>query len=135
MNVIEINRRKTFSLVEAQELLPIIWNITQTYSRRVQTLLSRVEALQGHSQNRTAELEQEVNSLVQEWQNKMEKLGIHTKGLWIADFDSGDGYYCWKFPEDKIQYWHKYSDGFSGRKMIATIPVPPPSPSHPEINA
>lgn len=117
-NVFELNRRKLFSLAEAQKLLPLILRITQHYSKRVQVLLGRVEAIQGHSESRVHDLEEQVNLLVQEWQTKMEKLGAHTKGLWIADLDSGDGYFCWKFPEEKIEYWHKYSDGFSGRQKI-----------------
>lgn len=117
-NVFELNRRKLFSLTEAQALLPLILRITQQYSKRVQVLLGRVEAIQGHSETRVHDLEEQVNSLVQEWQTKMEKLGAHTKGLWIADLDSGDGYFCWKFPEERIEYWHKYSDGFSGRQKI-----------------
>lgn len=117
-NVFELNRRKLFSLVEAQSILPLILRITQQYSKRVQVLLGRVEAIQGHSENRVHDLEEQVNVLVQEWQTKMEKLGAHTKGLWIADLDSGDGYFCWKFPEERIEYWHKYSDGFSGRQKI-----------------
>ena len=121
MNIFELNRRRVFTLEEAQEILPLIWRITQNYSRRVQVLLARAEAIQGSSETRVAELEEEINQLVQEWQTKMEKLGAQTKGLWIADFDSGEGYFCWKFPEEKISYWHEYSDGFSGRQRIETI--------------
>ena len=40
------------------------------------------------------------------------------KGMWLADFDAGNGYYCWKFPENEIRFWHGYKDGFSGRVEI-----------------
>jgi hypothetical protein len=38
--------------------------------------------------------------------------------LWIEDFDAGDGYFCWKFPERQIEFWHHYNDGFSKRIRV-----------------
>ena len=37
------------------------------------------------------------------------------KGLWLVDFDSGDGYWCWAYPEDDLGYWHSYEGGFGAR--------------------
>ena len=42
-------------------------------------------------------------------------LGLEVKGLWLVDFDSGAGYYCWKYPESSLEYFHGYDEGFSGR--------------------
>jgi hypothetical protein len=36
----------------------------------------------------------------------------------MADFDNGEGFYCWKYPEIKINHWHGYQDGFSGRILV-----------------
>ena len=47
-------------------------------------------------------------------------LGVEVKGLWLADFDSGDGYYyCWKLGEDDIEHFHRYETGFAGRRPIS----------------
>ena len=116
-HIIEINRRSVFTHDEAQELLPIIFRITKAYSQKAEVLLARLEAI-GSQEILTTSLESQVNQLIQEWQNKVQKLGALPKGLWIADFDSGDGYFCWKFPERSIQFWHKYSDGFSKRVQV-----------------
>jgi hypothetical protein len=35
-----------------------------------------------------------------------------------VDFDNGDGYYCWCYPEHSITHYHGYSDGFAGRMKI-----------------
>ncbi len=122
MDVIEINRRSVFSLEEAREVLPVVFRITKSYSQKVDVLLERLDGLNGVSgisggkgENQVISLENQVNQLIQEWQGKMQKLGALPKGLWIADFDSGDGYYCWKFPERNIEFWHKYTDGYSKR--------------------
>lgn len=116
-NVIELKPKKIFDYEGIIELLPIVLRITRQYSDRVAKLISKLELIRGQDQN-VSVVEAEINSLIQEWQVKVEKLGAITKGLWIADFDSGDGYFCWKFPEDRIMYWHGYRDGFSGRKPI-----------------
>lgn len=116
-NVIELKPKKVFSYTDICQVLPVIIRITKSYSEKVNKLIQRLESM-NHSDAVTLQLENEVNSLIAEWQNKVEKLGALTKGLWIADFDSGDGYFCWKFPEEQILYWHGYRDGFSGRRPV-----------------
>ena len=34
------------------------------------------------------------------------------------DFDNGSGYYCWQYPEEGLQYYHTYEEGFRGRTRI-----------------
>lgn len=116
-NVIELKPRRVFSYTDIMELLPIIHRITRQYSEKVAKLIQKLEHVSGQEKLVSA-TELEINDLIQEWQVKVEKLGAVTKGLWIADFDSGDGYFCWKFPEEQILYWHGYRDGFSGRRPI-----------------
>ena len=49
-------------------------------------------------------------------------LGVEVKGLWLADFDSGDGYYyCWQLGEDDIEHFHRYETGFAGRRPITLL--------------
>ena len=118
-NVVEINRRSVFSLDEARELLPIIYRITKAYSQKVEVLIERLDSMIGQREALVTHIENEVNNLIQEWQSKVQKLGALPKGLWIADFDSGDGYFCWKYPERNVEYWHKYTDGFSKRVHVS----------------
>lgn len=115
--IIELKPRKVFDYESINELLPIVHRITKQYSEKVKNLIQKLDHIAGQEQKVT-ETELEINNLIQEWQVKVEKLGAHTKGLWIADFDSGDGYFCWKFPEEQILYWHGYRDGFSGRRPV-----------------
>lgn len=117
-NIVELKPKKVFEYSEIQEILPIVLRITKQYSEKVNKLIQKLEHIR-HQEKNVSEVEIEINSLIQEWQIKVEKLGAVTKGLWIADFDSGDGYFCWKFPEEKILFWHGYRDGFSGRRPIS----------------
>ncbi|HSN87769.1 MAG TPA: DUF2203 family protein, partial [Thermoanaerobaculia bacterium] len=52
------------------------------------------------------------------WAGEMAAMGCEVKGLWLVDWDSGDGYYCWRFPEESIGFFHTYDDGFAGRIPI-----------------
>ena len=117
-NVIEINRKKTFDLPQARALLPVIYRFTEESSKEVKLNINRIDAYSDKSHPAVALIESEINLIIQKWQNKIEKLGGHPKGLWMADFDNGSGYYCWKFPENEINHWHGYQDGFSGRILI-----------------
>jgi hypothetical protein len=116
--VIEINRKKIFSLNEARALLPLVYRLTEDATQEMKTYLNRIEAYSDKSHPAVVELEAQMNAIVDRWQNKLQKLGTEPKGLWMADFDNGEGYYCWKFPEVQINHYHGYQDGFSGRIVI-----------------
>ncbi|RZJ28096.1 MAG: DUF2203 family protein [Chryseobacterium sp.] len=117
-NVIAINRRKVFSQEEVSTILPLVYRLTEDAQAEVKKIINFIDA---HSDKKSAvvhELETRLNDIVTRWQCKIEKLGAEPKGLWLADFDSGDGFFCWKFPETEILYWHGYQDGFTGRMLI-----------------
>ena len=71
---------------------------------------------------RKAPLEKGLVVLLQEWAASINDLGVDVKGLWLADFDSGDGYYyCWQLGEADIEYFHRYETGFAGRRPIERL--------------
>lgn len=119
--IINKSHTKTFTLGEVQSLLPLIYRMTEDVSKSVKYLMGCLEALPNKKSERGVELETQINESIQKWQNKMERLGARPKGLWLADFDYGKGYFCWKFPEVKILYKHGYQDGFTGRILISSI--------------
>lgn len=118
--VIEIGQRakRVFSLQEANELLPLIYHLTEESYLESKIILNQIKAFQQHQPKRAAELEIKMQQIVEKWQSKVERLGVQAQGLWIADFDNGSGYFCWKYPETKIGFQHGYKDGFSGRQQI-----------------
>jgi hypothetical protein len=52
------------------------------------------------------------------WAQQVQSLGAEVKGLWLVDWDSGDGYFCWRFPEETLAFFHTYEEGFAGRLPI-----------------
>jgi hypothetical protein len=117
--IIEISTKKIFHLEEAQQLVPVILRMTEVANLKVRSLLQKIEMLAEKDSQQCRDIESEIDTLIHQWQKKIEKLGALAKGLWLVDFDNGEGYFCWKFPERKIMFFHGYDDGFSGRKTIA----------------
>jgi hypothetical protein len=117
-NVIEINRKKVFMRHEVSKLLPLIYRLTEASQQEAGKIINFIEAHADKKCLAVLELEARLNEIVTRWQVKIEKLGGEPKGLWLADFDKGDGYFCWKFPETEICFWHGYQDGFTGRILI-----------------
>ncbi len=119
--VFSINSGRVFTLEQAQELLPIILKITRSYSEQVKVLVERIDNQPEGTKELNWRLEQEINTLIDTWKSKMNRLGVTPRGLWIGDFPTTSGYYCWKFPENKIDFWHSKDDGFSKRRSIYSL--------------
>lgn len=120
LNVLSISRSQHFALTEANDLLPIIFRITKSHSEKAQFLMSRIEHLPEGSAGLAASLEDQLHKEIAAWEAKVAKLGAEPRGLWLADFDAGDGYFCWKYPETRIEFWHGYNEGYSNRISVET---------------
>lgn len=119
--VVEFNRKVKFTLDKAQSILPIIYRITDDAQKEVRAITNRIDAYKDKLHPQVPILEKEIDQILETWQNKMTKLGCKPKGIWLVDFDNGQGYFCWKFPETQILYWHGYQDGFSGRRLVSDL--------------
>ena len=117
-NLVTLNTKRVFSLQDARHILPIVFKITEDASKKVRHLSTQIEGLRQAGADSVVQFESEIAETIDRWQEKIEKLGASPKGLWLADFDNGKGYFCWKYPEADIQFWHGYNDGYSGRNSI-----------------
>ena len=96
--------RKTFTYEEAAALLPEVQRLTADAADRVDEL--------------PEDAVDDYQRIVQEWAEAVMSFGIDVKGLWLIDFDSGSGYYCWQHPEPSLQHFHGYDEGFPGRVKL-----------------
>ena len=96
--------KRIFSYEEAIRLLPDVQRLTAEAVVRVDEL----------DEGDAAEYQQ----VVMEWAESILDMGVEVKGLWLVDFDSGGGYYCWKYPEPALEYFHGYEEGFTGRVKL-----------------
>jgi hypothetical protein len=97
-----------FSYEEASGLLPEVRLATEEAYQRVE----RLAASSGR------EAQAEADAVVQHWAQGLLARGLEIKGLWLVDFDNGNGYYCWRYPETRLEFYHSYEEGFGGRMRI-----------------
>lgn len=108
---------RRWTLDAARELLPEVRDRT---ARAVEAV-ERLEEERARHDERSPErrqIESRLQETVGRWARQMEALGLEVKGLWLVDFDTGGGYYCWKWPEERLDFFHGYEDGFAGRTRI-----------------
>jgi hypothetical protein len=108
---------RVFTLDDARAMLPEIQKMTAAAARQVEPLVAQLEALEEDSPEH-AHLEASVSLIVTAWAEAVRDFGAEAKGLWLVDFDAGNGYYCWKHPEATLSHYHGYEDGFAGRMKI-----------------
>ena len=115
--VFEFKKNKVFTMEEAEGLLPLVKRITREAVDQVTHLEQRLHEAEPDTGERVL-FEDELNEIVQRWSDKINKLGATPKGFWLVDFDNGNGYLCWKYNENSLNYFHDYATGFSGRTPI-----------------
>lgn len=109
--------KKIFTLDEARRQLPLVRELTQCCRDEVEELKLLMEA--ETDERRREAIEQRADERLQEWGRAILEIGAEPKGLWLVDFDSGDGFYfCWQLGEDQIEFIHEYEAGFTGRRKI-----------------
>jgi hypothetical protein len=130
---------RTFTLDEAQDLLPILEGLLRT-SIEGKKLIESVDAelqatvqrifLNGgmsinvvHFARRKAEREKAIQR-VKDAMGEIDAMGVQVKDLDIGLLDfpcEVDGeivLLCWKLGEKSITHWHGVAEGFAGRKPI-----------------
>lgn len=104
--------KRLFTYEEALNTFPFVRDLTAAAVRQIDELVEAAgeEERQG--------LEEACNRIAKAWAHEVTALGCEVKGLWLVDWDSGDGYYCWRHPEESIGFFHSYEEGFAGRIPI-----------------
>ncbi|RJP73600.1 MAG: DUF2203 family protein [Ignavibacteriales bacterium] len=119
-----MNEIKNFTIEEANKTLPYVKNIvrdilvTGTISRD----LSLDPAKSKQNSLQIEKLAERINSLIEE----LESIGCYYKdwsfNVGLVDFpamiDGNKVLLCWRSDEDEVKYYHDYSSGYAGRKLI-----------------
>jgi len=130
---------KTFTLDEAQALLPLVQSLLgrATESKEaagklqeeMQELVRRIFVSGGILVDISAAQKRRIalDALVQRAKDALEE--IDAIGVQVKDLDTGlldfpcllEGetvLLCWKRGEERIEFWHRVEDGFAGRQPI-----------------
>lgn len=114
------NETRVFTLAEAEEMFPLVRAITEAAWRELEPVRHKLESM-APVNPRIHDVERDYEAIVKRWMAKMNRLGLIVKGLWLVDFDTGDGYLCWKFPELHISHYHAYHEGYTGRRPLREV--------------
>ena len=109
---------RSWSLATARAMVSEVRRLTAAAVDAVDALETRRGDLRAGDDAARVALEQELASALAAWVRAMEALGVEVKGRWLVDFDNGRGYYCWRWPEEQLEYFHGYDEGFAGRVRI-----------------
>ena len=108
---------RRWTLEAAREMLPDVRSRTARAVAEAEALAEE-QALHPENEAGRRALAERIEAVVTRWAREMEALGLDVKGLWLVDFDSGSGYFCWQWPEERLEFYHGYEDGFAGRGRI-----------------
>jgi hypothetical protein len=108
---------KLFNLDEARELLDLVKRITDRHQQELIPIRYRLDRMLSNDPRR-AEIETEFERVVERWKVKMEQLGVYATSLWVVEFDVGDGYLSWRYPELSISHFRSYDSSLSERQKL-----------------
>jgi len=97
-------QKKLFNLAEANLLLPLVTKLTQSHCDALAPLQLRLDRMLSNDPRRTV-FEQQYQTHVSQWRGKIERLGATAAGLWVVEFEVGDGALNWRYPELQIAYF------------------------------
>ena len=117
-NLVRIEGPRVFTVQEVNSILPLVIKWTRNAKRQVDVLKYEFDQLDLSEEERRSHLLQQMDEIFSQWEQKLIRMGAKPSGTWVADFDFGEGYYCWKYPEPEILFWHGYEDGLSGRRSV-----------------
>ena len=102
---------RVFTLEEAKALMPAVRSMTGPVFLLAASLAEELSELDEQDDARAEALRDRLQVLVESWADGIRDLGADVKGLWLVDFDSGDGYWCWAYPEENIEHWGPTDSG------------------------
>jgi len=106
---------RSWTLEGARAVLP---DVRERTERAVEETERLVLAREGADERGAARVDAQIQAVIERWAREMEALGAEVKGVWLVDFDTGSGYYCWRWPETSLDHFHGYEEGFAGRARI-----------------
>ena len=83
-----MTERRRFTLVEAQQLLPSIRTLTEKAVNEAAQLSNDLQRLSRPIPARSVAVEA-LEAVVAAWTDRVRRLGLDVKGLWLVDFDNG----------------------------------------------
>ena len=117
--IFPLDEGRVFTLSEARALMPLVMKITTAAHKRLEPLRAQLQVVIPVNDDSSQAVEQAYRKVVQDWIDKLQRLGVTASDLWVVHFDTGDGHLCWRFPELRLASFHLYEDCEHGRRAVA----------------
>ena len=106
------------SLEQANQLMPYVQGITEKAAREVLVLAQERDLYEIDEPGYQACVGK-IQEVIDAWVAQVDRAGLKANGLWAVDFDKGDGYYSWKYPEPSLEYCRQDEGGAgSGKREL-----------------
>ncbi|MGK0367728.1 MAG: hypothetical protein ACI9QD_000866 [Thermoproteota archaeon] len=89
------------SFDDAENLIGLITTISRKTKLAITVLNSQADEFRGQT-IQSGELQNDVNSELQKWSEKMNKLGVTPVAMYKVRFDTVEGIFYWEFPGFKL---------------------------------
>lgn len=109
-NVIPIHSRRVFSQDEAESILPVVRRITERASAAAEEINDQIKFIPA-DEPLHKRLNMEMDLIVRRWAIKVAKLGVNPRGVWLVDFDAGNGWFSWRMGDENLSFFHPHSVG------------------------
>lgn len=116
--IFPLNEGRVFTLAEARQMMPLVIKITTAAHKRLEPLRAQMQAAISEHDKSYIAVENAYRKVVQDWIDKLQRLGVTASNLWVVHFDTGDGHLCWRFPELRLASFHLYEDCERGRRAV-----------------
>ncbi len=116
---------KIFSLAEANELVPVVADLTAQVVHELESIRGDIRTESGETPETLPDsVLQQVEQVRADWSARVTELGALPKGYFTVDFQSLDPELlcCWTYGEDKIDYVHKVWENFTHRQPLRAGP-------------
>lgn len=105
--IIPIHTRRSFSSAEAERLLPVIRRMTEKAAREVAQLQEQIRFVP-QNEPLYQRLFAKMQLAVRRWSIKVSQLGCEPRGVWLVDFNAGDGWFTWRLGDEGLAFFHSH---------------------------
>jgi len=103
--IIQIFSPRQFTEEEAQNLLPTVKRITVQAATEADKIEEQLRFIP-RDEPIFRRLAADLDLVIRRWAIKIKKLGLKPSGIWIVDFDAGDGWYSWRLGDEHVTYFN-----------------------------
>ena len=102
--IIKILSPRQFTEDEAENLLPTVKRITAQAATEAEKIEEQLRFIP-RDEPIFRRLAGDLDLVIRRWAIKIKKLGLKPSGIWIVDFDAGEGWFSWRMGEEHVTYF------------------------------